>query len=82
MTRSTLHSIQHGSSDRKTLSKLKFLKRQIFYEFLKNRAFWHMTTDFENRDKVSSWDKKKMRLFGRGPLGYTQQSKSSPFCNR
>ena len=37
--------------DWKTLKKLKFLKKQNFYNFLKNRIFRKLTTDFENRTK-------------------------------
>ena len=28
---------------------MKFIKKQKFYEFLKNRIFRNVTTDFENR---------------------------------
>ena len=35
----------------KTLRKLKFLRRQIFYEFLKTAISEKVTTDFENRTK-------------------------------
>ena len=42
---SVVHQIE------KTLKKLKFLRRQIFYEFLKIAISKNVKTDFENRAK-------------------------------
>ena len=63
----------------KTVRKLQFLKRQIFYEFLNNCIFRKLIIDFENRIKRKANAKKKKKkkkkknvsFFGRGPLGYT-----------
>ena len=59
---------QHGALDWKTLKMLKFLRKQNFYEFFKNRIFRKMTTDFENRSMRQA---ETMSLFGHEPQGYT-----------
>ena len=48
-TSSLRASEQRGASDWKTLKKLKYLRKQNFYEFFKNRIFRKETTDLENR---------------------------------
>ena len=49
---------------------MTFLKKWNFYDFLKNRNFRNLTTDFETSHKATSWDQ-STRLFGGWPLGYT-----------
>ena len=43
---------QVGAPNNKTLKKVKFLKKRIFYDFLKSRNFQNLTKDFENRTNV------------------------------
>ena len=42
---------QIGAPHRKTVKKMTFFKKRICYDFLKNRYFRKLTTEFENRTK-------------------------------
>ena len=44
-----MNSLVHQTE--KSLNKFKIFKKQIFYDFLKDRIFRKLTTDFENRTK-------------------------------
>ena len=62
---------QFGAPAWKKKKKLKFLKKQNCYDFLKNCIFRKLTTDFENHTKRQS-----MHPFGRWPLYPTEQVQS------